>query len=345
MNLGEALKKIAQGGTLERSEMRDVMLLIMTGEASIAQLGALLFGLHLRGETVDELTGAVDAMRKLVQQVPTVAYPLLDTCGTGGSGKKLFNISTAAAFVVAATGVHVSKHGNKAMSGKSGSADVLEEAGADLSLEPLEVGRCIDEVGFGFMFAQAHHSAVRHAASVRAELGVRTLFNAIGPMANPAGAQRQLIGVANQKWQEIMARVLQQLGSDVALTVHCDGLDELGLNAPSTVVELKDNKIKTYQLKPEDVGLQTQSHASLVADSPTDSLALVNDALFGKIGPASDIVALNAGAALYAADVSLNIAQGVQIAQDMIVSGQARQKMTEYIEFTKVMTQTKESLA
>lgn len=345
MNLGEALKKIAQGDTLERTEMCDVMLLIMTGEASAAQLGALLFGLRLRGETIDELTGAVDAMRKLVRQVPVVAYPLLDTCGTGGSGKKLFNISTAAAFVVAAAGVHVSKHGNKSMSSQSGSADLLAEAGADLSLEPLEVGRCIDEVGFGFMFAQTHHSAVRHAASVRTELGVRTLFNSIGPMANPAGASRQLIGVADQKLQEVMARVLQQLGSDAVLTVHCDGLDELGLNAPSTVVELKDSRIKTYQLRPEDVGLQSQSHDSLVADSPAGSLALVYEALSGKTSPATDIVALNAGAALYTADVSLNIAQGVQIAQDMMVSGQARQKMVEYIEFTRAMVQTKEGVA
>lgn len=341
MNLPEALAVIAEGGSLEREEMRDIMRLVMAGQATGSQLGAFLMGLRMRGEKVSELMGAVDVMRELVRSVPTQAEFLLDTCGTGGSGAKLFNVSTAAAFVAAAGGAHVSKHGNRAMSSSSGSADLLEAAGADLSLKPAEIGRCIDEVGIGFMFSQAHHGAMKHAAPVRAELGIRTLFNRLGPMTNPAGASKQLLGVADADWQQPMAVVLQGLGSESVLVVHCDGLDELGLAAPSEVVELKDGEITNYRLSPEDVGLKMQDHAGLKVDSPAESLALVRKALSDASGAAVDIVAFNAGAALYVAGITASIALGVELAQDLMASGLAREKLSEFVDFTRIASATR----
>lgn len=341
MNIADALQELVAGRSLTRTDMQDVMRLVMTDQVTPAQLGGLLTGLRVRKETVPEIVGAVAGLREFVNAVPTKAAPLLDTCGTGGSGSKLFNISTAAAFVVAASGVHVAKHGNRAMSSKSGSADVLESAGANLTLTPAEVGRCIDEVKIGFMFAQAHHSAVKYAAPVRTELGIHTIFNLIGPMANPADAKRQLLGIADPVWQGPVAEALQQLGSEKLMTVHSNGLDELGLEQASAVVELRDGELLRYRLTPEDVGLKTQSHSGLVVDSPSQSLKMVRLALSGKAGAATDIVAFNAGAALYIAGKTASVVLGVELALDMMASGLALQKLVEFVDFTQAVAATK----
>lgn len=337
MDLREEIRQVAQGGTLSCDQMRQVMRLLMSGEVSDIQAAALLTALAARIPTVDELTGAVEVMRELVLPVEVTRKPVIDTCGTGGSHTGLFNISTAAAFVIAAAEVGVAKHGNRAMTGSSGSADLLERAGAELSLKPEQIARCVDEVGFGFISAQVHHAAVRYVAKVRSEIGVRTIFNMIGPLSNPAGVTCQLLGVPNPDWQEPMIEVLKILGSERVLIVCCQGLDELGLNAPSSIVELKEGQISRYQIEPEDFGLKKQGHDALVADSPKASLALVKEALSGKPSLAADIVALNAGAAIYLAKQTRTIELGVQLARDLLASGQARQKMTEFIEFSQIL--------
>ncbi len=337
MEIIQATRRIAAGKTLARGEMKDLMKQIMSGLADDIQVTALLTLLATRLPTADELTGAAEVMRSFALPVTSAARPLVDTCGTGGSGTGLFNISTASAFVAAAGGVKVAKHGNRAMSGKSGSADLLGRMGVDLSLGPEEIARCIDETGFGFMFAQSHHSAVRHVAKIRAGIGIKTIFNMLGPLTNPAGARRQLLGVPDPDWQKPMAEVLQNLGSERVLMVHCEGLDELGLNAASTLLEFRDGQMENYRLAPEDVGLKRQSHDSLIADSPEASLALVKKALGGRPGPAADIVALNAGAALYLADKANSFRLGVEMATDLIFSGQAEQKMSEFVDFTKLL--------
>lgn len=325
------------GESLTREQMQDVMRLIMAGSASEAQMGAILGMMAMRGETVAELIGAVAVLRELVERVPTQRQPVLDTCGTGGSGVALFNVSTAAAFVVAAGGQPVAKHGNRAMSSRSGSADLLELAGVKLDLSAAQIGQCIDDIGVGFMFAPAHHKAVRHAGKVRSELGIRTLFNLVGPMANPAFAEYQVLGVPATKWQRPIAEVLQALGSRAVMVVHSQGLDELGIAAPSHVVELKSGEIREYDITPESVGLSTQPHEELVVDSPAQSLELLKAALAGE-GVAADIVALNAGAALYISGCALELRLGVEMAQDLIASGQAREKMSEFVNFTKMLS-------
>ena len=337
MDCLEALKVLVAGRSLSRDEMQDVMRLIMAGTATEAQMGAILGMMAMRGETVAELTGAVAVLRELVDAVPVQNRPVLDTCGTGGSGAKLFNISTAAAFIVAGGGQPVAKHGNRAMSGSSGSADLFELAGANLELSAAQVGQCIDRVGMGFMFAPAHHKAVRHAGAVRAQLAVRTLFNLIGPMANPACAEYQVLGVPAERWQMPLAEVLRALGSKAVMVVHSQGLDELGIAGPSLVVELKAGEIRRYEITPESVGLKTQSHAGLVVESPEQSLKLLRAALSDPDSAAASIVALNAGAALYTAGVVNRLSWGVEMAQDLIASGQAREKMSEFIAFTKLL--------
>lgn len=337
MDIATALKQIVAGDFLGRKDMQSVMQHIMSGEADPIQTAGFLTALSVRGETSDELAGAVMIMRSLVTPVQPKQKPLLDTCGTGGSGKKLFNVSTAAAFVAAAGGVHVSKHGNRGVSSRSGGADVLEEAGAEIALKPDEIARCVDEIGIGFMFAQAHHQAAKHVASVRAVLGIRTLFNLVGPLANPASATFHVLGVPNTKWQQPMAEVLQETGSEAALVVYCDGLDEFGLNAPSKVVELKGGKLTAYEVTPEDAGLKTQSHESLSVDSPASSLRQVRAALSGTSAIATDIVAFNAGAAFYLMGKTNSIGAGVTLARDLIASGQALEKWKEFIDFTKAV--------
>src|SRR5262245_12909099 len=279
-DIKRSIAQLGSGQNLTRTEAQTLFHAIMSGAATDAQIGAVLLGLKVKGETVDEVTGAALAMRDLSTKVEVSVPYLVDTCGTGGSGAaKLFNISTAAAFVAAAAGGHVAKHGNRGMTSRSGSADVLEAAGVQLDLEPDQIGRCIRDVGIGFMFAPAHHGAMKHAAAARVELGVRTIFNVLGPLTNPAGAPAQLVGVAAAEWQDRLAHVLQALGSRHVLLVHADGLDELSIAGESRVVELKKGEIKRYAVVPEDFGLDRTPLDALRADSPASSLALVNQSL------------------------------------------------------------------
>ena len=334
-------RRIAQlgaRGNLSRAEARALFESIMTGAATDAQIGAVLMGLKVKGETVDEIVGAVEAMRGLSEKVPVELAYLVDTCGTGGSGHaKLFNISTAAAFVAAAAGAHVAKHGNRGMTSKSGSADVLEAAGVNLNLTPLQIARCIREAGVGFMFAPAHHRAMKHAAGVRRELGTRTIFNVLGPLTNPASAPNQVIGVFAAEWLETLALVLQQLGSRHVMLVHADGLDELSIAGPSEVVELKAGKISRYSITPTDFGIDFAPLEGLYADSPAASLALLDQSLNEPDSTAAQIVALNAGAAIYVSGVATSLANGITMAHDAIASGLANERLGELVRITSLM--------
>ena len=328
MDMQSAIHAITERRDLSRAEMIDVMRLIMTGQATPAQIGGFLIGMRMKGETVDELTAAAQVMRELAAKVEIAAEHLVDIVGTGGDGSSTFNISTASTFVVAAAGGCVAKHGNRAVSSKSGSADLLEAAGVKLDLQPEQVRKCIDEVGLGFMFAPMHHSAMKHAVGPRKEMGVRTLFNLLGPLTNPAGAPHQVLGVFSKQWVEPVAAVLEQLGSKHALVVHShDGMDEISVAAPTDVAELKDGQVRCYSIAPEDFGLARGSLAELKVADARESLAIIEDVLAGKPGAARDIVVLNAGAAIYAADLADSLAEGVSRAAEVIDSGAAREKL------------------
>ena len=338
MNISDALEILTGGEHLSRDQATAVFEHIMGGEATPAQIGGVLTALATLGETPDEIAGAATAMRAVSTKVEVDVPNLVDTCGTGGSGgAKRFNISTAAAFVASAAGAHVAKHGNRGMTSRSGSADVLELAGVSLELTPDQVGRCISEVGVGFLFAQAHHPAMRYAGPVRRELGVRTIFNLLGPLTNPANARRQLIGVSAPQWLRPFAEVARMLGSERVLVVHCDGLDEISLHAPSTVVELAGGAIDSYEIAPADFDIRQRGVEELAADSPAASLALVRAALTGSNEAAADIVALNAGAAIYAAGIATTLRNGVTMAQDLISSGQANERFKELVDVSRVM--------
>ena len=328
MDMQSAIHTITERRDLSRAEMIDVMRLIMTGQATPAQIGGFLIGMRMKGETVDELTAAAQVMRELAAKVEIPAEHLVDIVGTGGDGSSTFNISTASTFVVAAAGGCVAKHGNRAVSSKSGSADLLEAAGVKLDLQPDQVRKCINEVGLGFMFAPMHHSAMKHAVGPRKEMGVRTLFNLLGPLTNPAGAPHQVLGVFSKKWVEPVAAVLEQLGSKHALVVHSqDGMDEISIAAPTDVAELKDGQVRCYSIAPEDFGLARGSLADLKVADARESLAIIQGVLAGKHGAARDIVMLNAGAAIYAADLVDSLAAGVLKAAEVIDSGAAREKL------------------
>ena len=343
MNIPEALAQIVAGKNLSQDDAAAVFKQIMSGEATPGQIGALLTGLRVKGETAQEIAGAALTMRALSTKVPAQSEGLVDTCGTGGSGSKLFNISTAAAFVAAAAGSKVAKHGNRKMTSFSGSADVLEAAGVALALTPEQIATCIDEIGVGFMFAQAHHSAMRFAGPIRQEIGIRTLMNVLGPMTNPAGAKRQVIGVFSTDWQLQIAEVLKLLGSEHALIVHSNGLDEIRLDAPTHVVELKNGSITQYDIEPSDFGIaprSAQECAGIVADSAATSLALVKQSLADDNSAAADIVALNAGAAIYVSGVARTLADGVAMAQDAISSGLAQERLAELVRITSLMAES-----
>ena len=332
MDIKDAIGNIVMRRDLRDEEMRAVMRQIMTGGATPTQIGGFLAGLRTKGETVEEIAAAASVMRELAVRVEADPKHLVDTCGTGGDAKGIYNVSTAAVFVVAAGGGKVAKHGNRSKSSKSGSADVLEALGVQLELPPEQVAESIRRVGIGFMFAPAHHAAARYAAAPRRELGTRTLFNLLGPLTNPAGAPHQLLGVFAERWVEPMAQVLKSLGSRHVLVVHSeDGLDELSLAAPTKVAELRDGQVQTYMVKPEDFGLKRQPLDALVVDSPQASLKLMREALAGKAGPALDMLLLNAGAALYAADVSPSFKEGVERARLAIADGSALRKLEEFV--------------
>lgn len=337
MDVATTLATVTAGRDLTQAEAKSVFDGIMAGELTPAQIAAVLAALKTKGETSAEIAGAAQAMRAVSAKVTVDALQLVDTCGTGGAGAaKRFNVSTAAAFVAAAAGAQVAKHGNRAMSSRSGSADVLEAAGARLGLEAEQVGRCIAEVGVGFLFAPNHHPAMRHAGPVRRELGIGTVFNLLGPLTNPAGAGSQVIGVFAAEWQRPMAEVCQALGSRHVLVVHSRGLDELAIDGASQVVELADGGLRQYEVTPADFGLKERSMDALGAETPAASLALVRAALNGRNEAAADMVALNAGAALYAAGAATTLAHGVTLAQDVIATGQATEKFREFIDFTRL---------
>ncbi|PHS69553.1 MAG: anthranilate phosphoribosyltransferase [Methylophaga sp.] len=332
MDLQTAIKTVIQQQDLTQDQMTAVMQQIMTGEATPAQIGGFLVGLQMKGETVTEISAAAKVMRSLATPVEITGNHIVDTCGTGGDGASTFNVSTASAFVVAAAGAKVAKHGNRSISSSSGSADVLEAAGVDLNITPEQVKHCVDSVGVGFMFAQKHHGAMKHAIGPRREMAVRTIFNLLGPLTNPAQAPCQVLGVFDKRWVEPMAQVLKELGSHHVLVVHAkDGLDEISIGSETYVAELKDGDIDTYTIRPEDFGLERNNINQLVVSNAQQSLDIIKGIFAGKTGPARDIVVLNAGAAIYAADLTTTLADGIKQAQTFIDNGQAQQKLAALI--------------
>ncbi|MEE2913733.1 MAG: anthranilate phosphoribosyltransferase [Pseudomonadota bacterium] len=336
MDMPSAIGQVIEGQDLSAEEMLLVMRLIMSGEATDAQIGGFLVALRLKGETVDEISAAAMVMRELATPVDVDTKGLVDTCGTGGSGSNKFNVSTASAFVAAAAGARVAKHGNRGASSKSGSADLLEAAGAEVVLTPEQVARCIENIGVGFLFAVSHHGAMKHAIGPRREMVVRTIFNALGPLTNPAGAKCQVLGVYSPHLVRPVADVLMNLGSEHVLVVHSeDGLDEISISAPTYVAELKDGSVEEYQIRPEDFGLTPSPLSELVINNSNESLAMVRRALSSEHAGASNMVALNAGAAIYASGKTHSLKAGVDMAQDAIGSGLAGEKLKDFAAFTR----------
>jgi len=336
MDMQSAIRTVTEEHDLAEDEMHSVMQVIMTGEATPAQIGGFLIGLRMKGETVIEITAAARVMRELAARVDVSGPHLVDTCGTGGDASKTFNISTASAFVVAAAGGKVAKHGNRSVSSKSGSADVLEAAGVNLELTPEQVAQCVNEVGMGFMFAPKHHSAMKHAIGPRKEMGVRTIFNLLGPLTNPAGAPNQVVGVFSNQWVEPLAEVLSRLGSKHVLVAHAqDGMDEISIGAPTFVAELKGGKIETYNIAPEDFGMNRGDVDSLGVDGADESLEVIKNVFQGETGAARDIVQLNAGAAIYVSGLTTTLADGVARAGQVIESGAAGEKLHALVELSQ----------
>lgn len=336
MSPQDALRRVIEHREIFHDEMVGLMRRIMAGEVSPVMTAAILTGLRVKKETIGEITGAATVMRELATRVEVAPHPhMVDIVGTGGDSSHTFNISTAAMFVAAAAGAKVAKHGNRSVSSKSGSADVLEALGARIDLSPAAVGRAIDDLGLGFMFAPTHHSAMRHVAPVRREMGVRTIFNILGPLTNPAGCPNILMGVFHPDLVGIQVRVLQRLGANHALVVHGgDGLDEISLATATMVGELRDGSVREYSIAPEDFGIARQPLDGLRVDDAEGSKRLVLEALSGTPGPALDIVLLNAGAALYAAGIAHDIGDGVVRARHAAASGQARERLERYLAAT-----------
>ena len=333
----EALVRTIEHREIFHDEMLALMRRIMSGEMSAPMMAALLMGLRVKKETIGEITAAAQVMREFSTKV-TVAdrKHLVDIVGTGGDSSHTFNISTCSMFVAAACGARVSKHGNRGVSSKSGSADVLEAMGVPLTLKPEAIARSIDETGIGFMFAPNHHPAMKNVAPVRRELGVRTIFNILGPLTNPADAPNILMGVFHPDLVGIQVRALQRLGAEHAVVVYGrDGMDEVSLGAATMVGEFRDGEIREYEIHPEDFGLTMASNRALKVETPAQSLALVRSVLDNEIGPARDIVVLNAGVALYAANVAPTMAEGVALARAAIKSGKAAQKMAQFVAAAK----------
>ena len=335
MNIKQAIAKLLENESLTKQEMTDVMNEVMTGIATDAQIGGFLIALRVKGESVDEITAAAQVMRDLATPVAIDADNLVDIVGTGGDGSSTFNISTASCFVVAAAGGHVAKHGNRSVSSKSGAADLLEAAGVNLNVSPDIVKACVEELGVGFMFAPMHHSAMKHAIGPRKEMAVRTVFNVLGPLTNPAGAPNQLLGVFSAELVRPIAEVLKLLGSNHVLVVHADiGLDEISIEGATRVAELKDGEITEYSIKPEDFGFADQSLSNITVENSEQSLAMVKSVLNNVASPARDIVALNAGAAIYAANLTDTLEGGIKRAVEVIETGLAMNKLNALIEKT-----------
>ena len=327
----EALEKSL---SVEKSEI--LFDYIMSGEFSEIRLSAILSTLRSRGETIEEIIGATKAMRKHSKKIISDENTI-DIVGTGGDGMNTLNISTASSLVVASTGMKVAKHGNRKMSSMSGSADILEEAGVKLNLLPDQISQCIREVGIGFIFAQTHHSAMKYAAPVRTQIGARTIMNILGPLTNPASAKNQVIGIFDSSWQTKIAEVLRLLGAHHVLIVHSEGLDEIGLEKPTSIIELKEKIITKYRVTPSDFGIKAENHDRLIASSPAESLKLLKKSLTKPDTAPSNIVSMNAGAAIYASGVATSLENGVIMAQDAIASGLAYEKFNELVRVTQLM--------
>jgi len=335
VEIKQALPLIINQQDLTRDAMRDVMRQIMSGGASDAQIGAFLVALRIKGESIDEITGAVEVMRELVIGVEIYGDNLVDIVGTGGDESNLFNVSTASTFVVAAAGGRVAKHGNRSVSSKSGAADVLEAAGVNLNLNAEQVAQCVDQIGVGFMYAPSHHSAMKHAVGPRKELALRTIFNILGPMTNPAAVKRQLIGVYDRALCRPMAEVLGRLGAEHVMVVHsADGLDEISIAAETFVAEFKDGLLTEYSVFPDDYFNERQSLSGLSVLDARESLAIMTSALGGELPAAANLIALNAGAALYVAGCAESIQDGFVMAQQSIMSGAASAKIDQLVMLT-----------
>ena len=335
MDIQTALKSVLERKDLSHDDMVSVMKTIMTGEATPAQIGGFLVGLRMKGETIDEIAAAAQVMRELATGVKVSGDHVVDIVGTGGDALSTFNISTASCFVVAAAGGKVAKHGNRSVTSSSGSADVLEAAGVNLNINADQVSECIEKLGVGFMFAPLHHSAMKHAIGPRKEMAVRTIFNVLGPLTNPAGAPNQLLGVFSDELVEPLANVLKKLGSNHVMVVHSeDGMDEISIGAATRVAELKGGEINTYTISPEDFGMRRDDIKHLVVDGAEQSLGMIKLIFEGHTGPARDIVALNAGAAIYVAGLADSHQAGIEKAQEVIDSGAALQKMNDLVELT-----------
>lgn len=337
----EALEHVLNGKDLSHADMLALMRQVMGGELTHAQIAGLVIALRAKGESVDEISAAATVMRQLSNKVEIADKTyLIDTCGTGGDGIQTFNVSTVSAFVAAAAGAKVAKHGGRSVSSTCGSADVLEVLGVNVNLTPEQVAKCVNEIGIGFMFAPNHHSAMRHASPVRRELGVRTIFNLLGPLTNPANAKRQVMGVFSKDLTLKLAKVLQNLGAEHVLVVHgADGLDEISFTGDTYVAELKEGKISEYTLNPAQFGLKLHALKSIRVENAEQSKAMILDVLDGKAGAgtqsaARDIVLLNAGAAIYIAGLQANIHAGIEHAAKVIDSGAAKEKLQQLVRFS-----------
>jgi len=333
MNIQEAIARVIKRKDLSRDQAASVMGALMSGEATAAQVGSFLTALHMKGETVEEITGMATTMRDFATRVSTSRRPLVDTCGTGGDHSGTFNISTTAAFVVAGAGVAVAKHGNRSATSKCGSADVLEALGVNIDASAERVGHCIDEVGIGFLFARALHGAMKHVAPIRSELLVRTVFNILGPLTNPAGADGQVVGVFDSALVTPLAQVLAHLGARHAFVVAgSDGLDELTLSGPSYVAEARDGRVETYSVSPEQFGLAQAGKKALAGGDAQANAAILRAVLAGESGPHRDIVLLNAAPALLAGEVVDSMEAGITRAAEVIDSGAAREKLDALVQ-------------
>ena len=331
-----ALARVLEREDLDPAGMEAAMEELMTGAGTPAQIGAFLAALRMKGETVEEVAAAARVMRRLAAPVDLGGRPAIDIVGTGGDASGTFNVSTCSALVAAAAGARVAKHGNRAASSKSGAADLLEAAGVNIELDAENVARCIDTLGIGFMFAQRHHAAMKHAIGPRREMGVRTVFNLLGPLTNPAGASAQVLGVYDAAWVRPLAEVLERLGSEHVLVVHgADGVDEISIGGPTRVAELRAGTIEEYEITPADFGLESAPLASIRVADAAESLRVVRGVLAGEAGPAHDVVLLNAGAALRVAGLVDSIGDGVELARRTIAGGAAREKLDALVAFTQ----------
>ena len=329
----EAIRDLIAGADLDRAKMRAVMEQIMSGQATDAQIGAFLVALRIKGETIDEIAGGAEVMREKATPIVTVRPDLIDTCGTGGDDSGTFNISTTVAFVACGAGLAVAKHGTRSISSQCGSSDVLTALGVNVEATPEKVGECIDEVGIGFLFAIALHGAMKHAIGPRRELATRTVFNILGPLTNPAGAKRQLLGVFDGALTEALAGVLRELGSERALVVHgSDGLDEITLTGPTQVSELRDGQVSTRQIHPGDFGLQTVSAEALKGGDADCNARILRGVLDGEEGPQRDVVLLNSAAAMVVGGRAEDITAGLEVARESIDSGKARRALDRLVE-------------